>query len=294
MTLQNIFRLAMFPTLTALVFLLNQIFLNSQYYLLKELRYFLLYLIMLMVLTVEYFSTPQNTRFLYKNFWRDLLWVSICVIGVDWIFGNQFRILTLAFFKSIDLPGRLFPSSDLGSFWQQVLGYFMLVNLLKYWAHRLIHKIDFLWRFHALHHSIKEFYTLNSIYNHPFDYFIRVVVPTFFSWYVGWRFDAIFTGDCFAILIIWVSHSSTNFKYPRFLHYLITTNDVHHWHHHPRIGITKNFSTSVSLYDVIFGSFFLPKDGSKPKEVGLYRKTYYPQKGFWSLLFHPFKSSQER
>ena len=294
MNSRTLFRWSLFPILVATVFLLNRFFLESQFYMLKELRYFLLYLIAVPVLVIEYVTTNNRADGSYRNFLRDLVWVSLCVVGIDWVVGDQWRAQMISGLRTMELPGRLFSSNDLGPFWLQVFGYFMLVNFLKYWSHRMIHRFNFLWRFHALHHSIKEYYALNSIYNHPVDYFVRVVIPTFLSWYVGWRFDAIFTADCFAILIIWVSHSNASFRYPRFFKYLITTNDLHHWHHHPKVGIKNNFSTSVAFYDLIFGSFFLPRDGRRPTQVGLYRKASYPQQGFWNLMLYPFRSQTRK
>ncbi len=45
----------------------------------------------------------------------------------------------------------------------------VIVMLGSYWGHRLSHTVPFLWRFHAVHHSIEEMDWLASGRLHPLD-----------------------------------------------------------------------------------------------------------------------------
>ena len=47
------------------------------------------------------------------------------------------------------------------------------------WAHRLAHEFDFLWRFHATHHSAARLYWLNAARFHPVDLLLSTV-----PWYI--------------------------------------------------------------------------------------------------------------
>ncbi len=46
---------------------------------------------------------------------------------------------------------------------------FVIVEFFHYWAHRLMHETDILWRFHATHHSAPRLYWLNSARFHIVD-----------------------------------------------------------------------------------------------------------------------------
>jgi len=40
--------------------------------------------------------------------------------------------------------------------WAQVIMLIILGDFYYYWMHRLFHRVPFLWKFHAVHHSIEE------------------------------------------------------------------------------------------------------------------------------------------
>src|SRR3989338_6125037 len=53
--------------------------------------------------------------------------------------------------------------------WLQVAEVIVLSDFIIYWAHRLQHKIDFLWRFHKVHHTAEHLDWLASHREHPLD-----------------------------------------------------------------------------------------------------------------------------
>ena len=53
--------------------------------------------------------------------------------------------------------------------WLQALEVFFLSDFLIYWGHRLQHRVDFLWRFHKVHHSAKHLDWLAAHREHPLD-----------------------------------------------------------------------------------------------------------------------------
>jgi len=42
-------------------------------------------------------------------------------------------------------------------------------EFFMYWVHRIAHEVDWLWRFHAVHHSAPRLYFLNAVRFHPVD-----------------------------------------------------------------------------------------------------------------------------
>ena len=53
--------------------------------------------------------------------------------------------------------------------WLQAFEVLFLSDMLIYWGHRLQHKVDFLWRFHKVHHSSEHLDWLAAHREHPLD-----------------------------------------------------------------------------------------------------------------------------
>jgi len=53
--------------------------------------------------------------------------------------------------------------------WLQVIEVVLLSDFLIYWGHRLQHRVGFLWRFHAVHHSAEHLDWLAAHREHPLD-----------------------------------------------------------------------------------------------------------------------------
>jgi hypothetical protein len=58
------------------------------------------------------------------------------------------------------------------------------------------------------------------------------------------------------------------------LNYILSTNELHRWHHSKIINESNaNYGSDTSLWDLLFGTFFWPKH-SKVEEIGVYNKNY--------------------
>src|SRR5437588_12553677 len=53
--------------------------------------------------------------------------------------------------------------------WLQALEAILLSDFFMYWGHRLQHRVGFLWRFHAVHHSTEHLDWLAAHREHPLD-----------------------------------------------------------------------------------------------------------------------------
>lgn len=56
----------------------------------------------------------------------------------------------------------IFKSSSLGPLWLQVIAGILINEFVRYWSHFLQHKVPALWKLHAIHHNVKEIYSLNT------------------------------------------------------------------------------------------------------------------------------------
>lgn len=170
-------------------------------------------------------------------------------------------------------------------YWVQAIELIVLSDLGFYGVHRLFHSVPFLWRFHAIHHSIEEMDWLAAHRVHPIDQILTKgvsLVPCFAFGFSEW---AIAT---FAVLYHWHSlllHANVRLRLGP-LRWLVASPEFHHWHHsNQREARDKNFAAQLSLWDVVFGSVHMPR-GELPSCYGVndpVPPTYVPQ------LIYPFR-----
>src|SRR5204863_7152204 len=77
-------------------------------------------------------------------------------------------------------------------YWVQIPTIIVLSDLGFYWTHRMFHAVPWLWRFHAIHHSIEELDWLAASRVHPVDQIVTrgvslapVFALGFSEWAVG-------------------------------------------------------------------------------------------------------------
>lgn len=165
---------------------------------------------------------------------------------------------------------------------------FFITDLFQYWTHRLFHTQVFLWRFHSVHHSTRNMDWLAGSRTHIMDIVItRMMV--FFPLYIFGFSDIVFSiyilfMTIHAVLI----HANTRINFG-FLKYIFATPQYHHWHHtdDPKY-YDKNFATIFPFIDMIFGTYYLPKN-VWPESTGV-REANFP-KGYVKQFIYPFTKS---
>jgi sterol desaturase/sphingolipid hydroxylase (fatty acid hydroxylase superfamily) len=139
--------------------------------------------------------------------------------------------------------------------WLGRLAFALLVSdFLFYVSHVVRHKVEFLWYFHAVHHSQKELNFFTEYRVHPLDdVFIYTIgfIPLFMV-------DSSFV---MAMALVWVGHWHTRLYHSNIrsnfgpLRYLLVTPQSHRVHHsiEPRHH-DRNFGLTFSLWDHLFGT----------------------------------------
>ncbi len=172
---------------------------------------------------------------------------------------------------------------SLSPFTQTIVA-FVIFDFLIYWAHRWSHEIPLLWRFHALHHSIERMDWVSAFRNHPIDGII-LAPPVAFLIGAGVPLE---TTGALAVLQALVGiflHANVRWRL-RPLQRLIITPEFHHWHHaNDTEAINSNYSVFLPLWDIIFGTWFMPED-RRPERYGI--DEYVPPTMVGQLA-HPFR-----
>lgn len=152
--------------------------------------------------------------------------------------------------------------------WLQVVQVFVLADLGFYVAHRAFHRFPALWRFHAIHHSIEDLDWLASARVHPIDQILTKAASLLPPFVLGYSSAAL---AVFGVVYFWHSfllHANVPLGFGP-LNVLIASPRFHHWHHaNDRAARDKNFGAQLSLFDRLFGTYYLPVDRT-PTRFGI-------------------------
>lgn len=142
-------------------------------------------------------------------------------------------------------------------------------DFLIYWGHRLQHKVDFLWRFHKVHHSAEHLDWLAAHREHPIDSIYTIGLINLPAFIMGFPLESI--ASIIAFRGIWAIYIHSNVRLsigP--LRMLIGAPELHHWHHdfNREAG---NYANISPIMDVIFGTYICPNE--EPEKFGINETT---------------------
>ena len=240
---------------------------------------------------IELFLPKRLNQSKFHDEWRtDLVYfiashLLIQIIGVI----VQFPVVNM--FKNIGLEGFQATIQSI-PFIPQLFVALFVSDLFQYTSHYFFHKIPYLWRFHAVHHSTKHLDWLAGSRTHFFD-LVVVRAMAFIPIYIcGFSSSVFFTYIVIVSFQAVLAHSNTRINFG-FLKYLFVTPQYHHWHHsdNPK-AYDKNFAIHFPFIDMIFGTYYDEGD-AWPESTGL-GDVKYP-KGFAKQFVYPFvKNPQEK
>lgn len=173
----------------------------------------------------------------------------------------------------------------------QIVLVFVIVEFGSYVSHWLHHNTNFLWQFHAIHHSPERLYTINNFRFHPLNYFLNGLATVLPALAIGASPSAILGYVAITYPAVLLQHSNIRFQFG-WLNYVLNTNEVHRWHHStaPSEG-ASNYGRALVIWDQVFGTFILP--GGAPTKIGLFRTSRQfpkPNKYFAQILY-PFSKN---
>lgn len=151
----------------------------------------------------------------------------------------------------------------------QFLEIMLLTDLAQYWTHRAFHRISFLWRFHAVHHSAKTMDWLASGRMHVVEVVVLRGLTVIPMYILGFSQPPLYTYLIMVYLHSSFVHSNLGLNLG-FMDRLLVTPRYHHWHHGiEREAIDVNFAVHFPFLDMLFGTYYLPRDGQWPAGYGI-------------------------
>lgn len=174
----------------------------------------------------------------------------------------------------------------------QILVFFVVLDYLQWLTHLCLHRFKVLWRFHKVHHSVKEmsfaahlrYHWMENIFYKPAKILGLVIIG-------GFEPRSAYIVHFSTLLIGHLNHANIKLSYGPLKY--IFNNPVMHLHHHaydiPRGSFGKNFGISLSLWDYLFKTAYVPNDDGNTK-LGFKGDEKFPTRFTSQCLWGFFKT----
>ncbi|MEZ2419609.1 sterol desaturase family protein [Luteibacter sp. RCC_6_2] len=168
----------------------------------------------------------------------------------------------------------------------QLLLCVLVADLAQYWTHRAYHEVPFLWRFHAVHHSVKTMDWLAGSRQHMLELIVTRVLVLAPLYVLGFS-EAVMNAYIIVVGFQAVfNHANVHLPWGP-LKFVLVTPDFHHWHHaSDDEAIDKNYAAHYAFLDHIFGTA-VRSTKRFPEKYGVVGD-YMPD-GFVSQQLFPFR-----
>ena len=237
--------------------------------------------------------TILEIKFPHSQVWRpkfselkiDLMFMAVVQLALPPLVSFTFIYILIEPIAALNLPfSQIWPHT--WPIWAQAILMILVVDFLRYWLHRAAHTNQYLWRLHAVHHSVQQLYWLNTARFHPLEKILQMMLDSLPFLIMGVNQQVLALYYLAYASNGFLQHANIQFRFGP-LNYLIGTAELHRWHHSQRPEESNaNYGNNVIIWDVLFGTWFLPKDRNI-NTLGLLEADY--PKTFLGLLGAPFK-----
>jgi len=176
------------------------------------------------------------------------------------------------------------------SHWHPIVQVLMLLciqDFFRYWYHRWMHENEIMWRWHSVHHSSTRLYWFNASRFHPIEGLVSNLLWGIPLAYVQAPVEIVFVTRLLGRTLGRFQHSNMDLILGPF-DYIFATPNNHRYHHSKKAEEgNSNYGGDVIIWDILFGTFHLPK-GKKPSDdIGVAGMPNYPQ-NWIGLMLAPF------
>ncbi len=175
--------------------------------------------------------------------------------------------------------------------WLTFIAAFLILDAAVYWQHRVMHTTALLWRLHQVHHSDLGVDVSTGVRFHPVEIAISQLWKMLVVFFLGAPVSALMFFELALSLCSLFIHTRVvlPWRFESVLARFLVTPAMHRVHHNRDLPDTDtNYSTVLSLWDRIFGSYRAPNKGEQIT-FGLHS---YPQRlSVINLLLLPFRTT---
>ena len=137
----------------------------------------------------------------------------------------------------------------------------LLIDLSDYVAHRVAHRVAWLWRLHRVHHFDPQMDITTALRSHPLEQLVRPLFGLAAILLFGIAPLAVMLQPLLALPVLLFEHSNVRLpaRVDRALSLFIQTPATHLVHHSRRQSETdSNYGTCFTWWDRLFGTFRSP------------------------------------
>lgn len=169
---------------------------------------------------------------------------------------------------------------------------FIALDFVMYLQHRILHKYQWLWRIHRVHHMDKQLDVSTGLRFHPLEEIFSMGVKIMAIAFLGVLPLCVLLYEIIYNLMVMFAHINIQFKFKTdcFLRKLIITPGMHRIHHSVYLPETNsNFGFVFSFWDKLLGTYTLVcASGERNLALGL--ETYQDVKyqTLENMLLVPF------
>lgn len=172
--------------------------------------------------------------------------------------------------------------------WAHVALLFVARDFIQWNIHRLLHASPALWEIHKVHHSVEQMGYAAHLRYHFGENIVYRTLEYLPLAMLGYGLSEYLLVNLFTIAVGHLNHS--NIRLPLGpLRYVFNNPQMHIWHHSEvipegRSGV--NFGLTLSVWDYLFGTAWMPKDG---RDIPLGYPGMAMPRSFLAQLAFPFR-----
>jgi sterol desaturase/sphingolipid hydroxylase (fatty acid hydroxylase superfamily) len=208
----------------------------------------------------RFWPSVPGQKIFRRGFWTDCiywLWTPIVTRAVTPI-AIAIAVLPLValfglHFKTLPQGHGILATQPL---WLQGIEVFVVGDFFGYWQHRLFHRSR-LWPFHAVHHSSTELDWLSSVRLHPVNDVGSKLIQAVPLVALGFNLTTVALYAPVTTFYAIMVHANVRWDLGPF-RYVFVSPAFHRWHH-TKAGQDKNFAGGLPLWDLMFGTFYMPR-----------------------------------
>ncbi|MDP4599950.1 MAG: sterol desaturase family protein [Polaribacter sp.] len=233
-----------------------------------------------------FFPWRKNQPIIRKDFWLDTFYMFFNFFLLNLIVLIALSNTAALFFNDglaiVNLSIANFQLFDIDTFpyWARLLVFFVIIDFVQWFTHTLLHKYQFLWNFHKVHHSVKQMGFAAHLRYHwmePVFYKSMKYIPLAIMG--GFSAQDVAIVHFFNIAIGHLNHANINWDYG-YLKYILNNPKMHIWHHARELPKGRkngvNFGITLSIWDYIFKTNYIPYSG-RDIELGFEGDEEFPK-----------------
>ena len=177
--------------------------------------------------------------------------------------------------------------------WMQLLIMFIVADFVQWNVHRMLHRVPWMWKFHKVHHSVKEMGFAAQFRFHFLETIVYKSIQYIPLAMIGFGIEQFFVVHMFTVFVGHLNHANLDWSYGKF-GYIFNNPRMHIWHHAKALPAERpygmNFGLTLSIWDYLFGTAYVP-DSGRDIELGFEDDANFPNT-FIKQMKYPFKKDK--